>query len=62
MDFGPELGIKKNFSADYGVIQQGGTYLTTDTMSEFLISGVHTNEGVVLSGLERKVENGLKLL
>ena len=62
MDFWPELWIKKNFSADYGVIQQGWTYLTTDTMSEFLISWVHTNEWVMLSGLERKVENGLKLL
>ena len=31
-------------------------------MSEFLITGVYTDEGVVLSSLERKVENGLKLL
>lgn len=31
-------------------------------MSEFLITGVYTQEGVVLSSLERKVENGLKLL
>lgn len=31
-------------------------------MSEFLIMGVYTEEWVVLSSLERRVENGLKLL
>lgn len=31
-------------------------------MSEFLITWVHTEKWVVLSSLERKVENGLKLL
>lgn len=31
-------------------------------MSEFLITGVYTDDGVVLSGLERSVENGAKLL
>ncbi len=31
-------------------------------MSEFLITGVYTEEGVVLSSLERAVKNGLKLL
>lgn len=31
-------------------------------MSEFLITWVHTDDGVVLSSLERKVENGLKML
>ncbi len=30
-------------------------------MSEFLITGVHTDWWVVLSSLERKVENGWKL-
>jgi tRNA-binding protein len=31
-------------------------------MSEFLITWVHSEEWVVLSGLERKVDNGLRLL
>ncbi len=31
-------------------------------MSEFLITGVYTDDGVVLSSLEKKVKNGLKLL
>jgi tRNA-binding protein len=31
-------------------------------MSEFLITWVHTEKWVVLSSLEREVENGLKLL
>jgi tRNA-binding protein len=31
-------------------------------MSEFLLTGVYTEQWVVLSSLERRVENGLKLL
>lgn len=30
-------------------------------MSEFLVTGFHTEEGVVLAGVERKLPNGLKL-
>lgn len=31
-------------------------------MSEFLLTGFHTREGVVLSGVDSGVENGLKLV
>lgn len=75
VDFGEELGVKKT-SAQITQIyskeellwkqilwvvnfppKQIGKY-----MSEFLITGVYTEQWVVLSSLERKVENGLKLL
>lgn len=75
VDFGEELWIKKTsaqitqlYSKEeliwkqiLGVVnfepKQIGSF-----MSEFLITGVHTVDGVVLSWLERWVKNGQKLV
>lgn len=74
VDFWEEIGIKKTsaqcteiytkeellWKQILGVInfppKQIGKF-----MSEFLIIWVYTDKGVVLSGLERKVDNGLRL-
>jgi tRNA-binding protein len=75
VDFGGELWIKKT-SAQISLLytkkdliwkqilwvvnfppKQVGQF-----MSEFLITGVQTNQWVVLTSIERPVENGLKLL
>lgn len=75
VDFGPELGVKKT-SAQLTKIYSQEELLWKQILwvvnfppkqigkfkSEFLITWVYTKEWVVLSGLERRVENGLKLL
>ena len=75
VDFGKELWIKKT-SAQLTKLYTKDDLLWKQIlwvvnfpakqigkfMSEFLITWVYTDEGVVLSSLERKVENGLKLL
>ncbi len=75
VDFGEELWVKKT-SAQCTQIYSKQELLWKQIlwvvnfppkqvgkfMSEFLITGVYTEEGVVLSSLERKVENGLRLL
>ncbi len=75
VDFWGELGIKKTSSQVtelytkeillgrqvLGIVnfppKQVGNF-----MSEFLLTWVYTPEGIVLASLERRVENGVKLL
>ena len=75
VDFWSELGIKKTssqvtelYSKDDLVGRQILWVVNFppkqvgNFMSEFLLTWVYTPEGIVLAGLERTVENGIKLL
>ena len=75
VDFGEELWIKKTsaqvtnmYSKDELVWKQILWVLNFPPkqigkfMSEFLLTGFHTKDGVVLSGVDSSVENGLKLV
>lgn len=75
VDFGEEMGIKKT-SAQLTKLYTKDDLLGKQIlwvvnfppkqvgkfMSEFLITGVYTDDWVVLSSLERGVKNGLRLL
>ena len=75
VDFWSELGIKKTSSQVTELYSKddllGRQVLWVvnfppkqvgNFMSEFLLTGVYTSEGIVLASLERRVENGVKLL
>lgn len=75
VDFWPELWIKKTsaqitqlYSKDELTWKQILWVVNFEPkqigkfMSEFLITGIHTDSGVVLSSLERGVDNGSKLV
>ena len=75
VDFGQEIGIKKTsaqitqlYSKEelvgkqvVGVINFPPKQIGPFT-SEFLLTGFYTDDGVVLTSIERPVKNGLKLL